>query len=141
MYADVPTKGHQACVSGAALTPGGQEATSASYQGRPRTAARCGGQQLRLQVPAGKSASPGGVRIAGRRVSDRMRVPDTQQNRADVCKYSHLRVCQHHIQDETLCITKPGLSPGFVMHKGIPIAIVRLRQKTVRQYVLAVLEY
>ena len=32
-----------------------------------------------------------------------------------------------------LYITKPGLSPGFVMHKGIPIAIVRLRQKkTVR---------
>jgi len=28
-----------------------------------------------------------------------------------------------------LCITKPGLSPGFVMHKGIPIAIVRLRHK------------
>ena len=26
-------------------------------------------------------------------------------------------------------ITKPGLSPGFVMHKGIPIAIVRLRHK------------
>ena len=25
--------------------------------------------------------------------------------------------------------TKPGLSSGFVMHKGIPIAIVRLRQK------------
>ena len=39
-----------------------------------------------------------------------------------------------------LYITKPGLSPGFVMHKGIPIAIVRLRQKPVRQYVL-VLEY
>ena len=31
-----------------------------------------------------------------------------------------------------LCITKPGLRPGFVMHKGIPIAIVRLRQETVR---------
>ena len=32
-----------------------------------------------------------------------------------------------------LCITKPGLSPGFVMHKGIPIATVRLRhKKTVR---------
>ena len=28
-----------------------------------------------------------------------------------------------------LCITKPGLSPGFVMHKGIPIAIVQLRHK------------
>jgi hypothetical protein len=28
-----------------------------------------------------------------------------------------------------LCITKPGLIPGFVMHKGIPIAIVRLRHK------------
>jgi len=28
-----------------------------------------------------------------------------------------------------LCITKPGLSPDFVMHKGIPIAIVRLRHK------------
>ena len=41
-----------------------------------------------------------------------------------------------------LCITKPGLSPGFVMHKGIPIAIFRLRhKKTVRQYVLVVLEY
>ena len=26
-------------------------------------------------------------------------------------------------------ITKPGLSPGFAMHKGIPIAIVRLRHK------------
>ena len=26
-------------------------------------------------------------------------------------------------------ITKPGLSPGFVMHNGIPIAIVRLRHK------------
>jgi len=39
-------------------------------------------------------------------------------------------------------ITKPGLSPGFVMHKGIPIAIVRLRhKKTLRQYVLVVLEY
>ena len=25
--------------------------------------------------------------------------------------------------------SKPGLSPGFVMHKGIPIAIVRLRHK------------
>jgi len=32
-----------------------------------------------------------------------------------------------------LCITKPGLGPGFVMYKGIPIAIVRLRhKKTVR---------
>ena len=31
---------------------------------------------------------------------------------------------------------------GFVMHKGIPIAVVRLRhKKTVRQYVLVVLEY
>ena len=40
------------------------------------------------------------------------------------------------------CTTKPGLSPGFVMHKGIPIAIFRLRhKKTVRQYVLVVLEY
>ena len=28
-----------------------------------------------------------------------------------------------------LCNTKPGLNPGFVMHKGIPIAIVRLRHK------------
>ena len=39
--------------------------------------------------------------------------------------------------------TKTGLSPGFVMYKGIPIAIVRLRhkKKTVRQYVLVVLEY
>jgi len=33
------------------------------------------------------------------------------------------------------------ISTGFVMHKGIPIAIVRVRQKTVRQYVLVVLEY
>ena len=34
------------------------------------------------------------------------------------------------------------LSPGFVMHKGIPIAVVRLRhKKTVRKYVLVVLEY
>jgi ABC-type proline/glycine betaine transport system permease subunit len=33
------------------------------------------------------------------------------------------------------------LSPGFVMHKGIPIAIVRLRHKKLRQYVLVVLEY
>jgi hypothetical protein len=32
--------------------------------------------------------------------------------------------------------------PSFVMHKGIPIVIVRLRlKKTVRQYVLIVLEY
>jgi len=39
-------------------------------------------------------------------------------------------------------IISTGLSPGFVMHKGIPIAIVRLRnKKTVRQYVLVVLEY
>jgi hypothetical protein len=35
-----------------------------------------------------------------------------------------------------------GLSPGFVMHERIPIATVRLRhKKTVRQYVLVVLEY
>jgi hypothetical protein len=35
-----------------------------------------------------------------------------------------------------------GLSPGFIMHKEIPIAIVRLRhKKTVRQYVLVFLEY
>ena len=27
------------------------------------------------------------------------------------------------------------LSPGFVMQKGIPIAVVRLRLKTVKQYV------
>ena len=39
-------------------------------------------------------------------------------------------------------VSPSGLSPGFVMHKGIPIALVRLRhKKTVRQYVLVVLEY
>ena len=31
------------------------------------------------------------------------------------------------LQEEML--EKKGLSPGFVMHKGIPIAIVRLRHK------------
>ena len=40
-----------------------------------------------------------------------------------------------------LCVTKPGLSPGFVMHKGIPTAIVRLRhKKIVRQYIRGLLE-
>ena len=30
-----------------------------------------------------------------------------------------------------LCITKPGLSHGFVIYKEIPIAIIRLRHKKV----------
>ena len=44
--------------------------------------------------------------------------PSTQQY--DICIYFSITYQN---------ITKPGLSPGFVMHKGIPIAIVRLRHK------------
>jgi hypothetical protein len=42
-----------------------------------------------------------------------------------------LRVIRRPETGISLCrgLQKPGLSPGFVMHKGIPIAIVRLRHK------------
>jgi hypothetical protein len=49
---------------------------------------------------------------------------------------------QYNIYSYSSYVTKPGLSPGFVMHKGIPTAIVRIRhKKIVRQYILVVLEY
>ena len=39
--------------------------------------------------------------------------------------------CIHTLTKENSTLykynTKPGLRPGFVLHKGIPIAIVRLR--------------